>query len=90
MQDDRPPEQILAEIGNEARTAFNAELDFFKWRAGHENDDFPGVMKRYQQWLQAGEPFARSCARIAKEFPQHFVRLEEIVLPIQREIFGIE
>jgi hypothetical protein len=26
----------------------------------------------------------------ASELPQHFTRLEEIVLPIQREIFGAE
>jgi hypothetical protein len=90
MMDDRAVEQILAEIGNQARAAFNAELDFAEWRADHEHHDFPGMTKRYGQWVQASEPFARSCARIASEFPGHMERLEEIVLPIQREIFGTE
>jgi hypothetical protein len=31
MMDDRTPEQILAEIGNQARTAINAELDSVLW-----------------------------------------------------------
>jgi hypothetical protein len=43
-------------------------------------------MKWYLQWLEAAEPYAR----IAREFPQHMWRSEEIVLPIQREIFGSE
>jgi hypothetical protein len=47
-------------------------------------------MKRYLHWLEAAEPYARSYARIAGEFPQHMWRFKEIVLPIQREIFGTE
>jgi hypothetical protein len=46
--DDRTPDQILAEIGSQARTACNAELDFFEWRADHQHHDFPVFMKRYQ------------------------------------------
>jgi hypothetical protein len=34
--------------------------------------------------------FARSCPRIAREFTQYMGRLEEIVLPIKREIFRTE
>jgi hypothetical protein len=33
------PGQILAKVGSEARTAFNAELDFFEWRVDHEHRD---------------------------------------------------
>jgi hypothetical protein len=40
MRDERAPEQILAAVGNEARTAFNAELDFFEWRADNEGQNF--------------------------------------------------
>jgi len=90
VEDLRSPEQILTAVADEAKTAFNAELDFFEWRAEHESHDFPGLMKRYLQWVEAGEPFACSYARIAREFPQHMWRFKEIVLPIQREIFGTE
>jgi hypothetical protein len=39
---DHEPERILAKVGSEARGAFNAELDFFDWRADREHRDFPG------------------------------------------------
>jgi hypothetical protein len=90
VEDLRTPEQILTDVAKEAKIAFNAELYFFEWRADHESHDFPGFMKRYLHWLEAAEPYARSYARIAGEFPQHMWRFKEIVLPIQREIFGTE
>jgi hypothetical protein len=88
VEDIRSPEQILTDVAGEAKSAFSAELDFFEWRADHESHDFPGFMKL--QWLEAAEPYARSYARIAGEFPQHMWRFKEIVLPIQHEIFGTE
>jgi hypothetical protein len=90
VEDFRSPEQILANVANEAKIAFNAEMDFFEWRAEHEDHAFPAFMKRYLQWLRAAEPYARSYERIASAFPQHMWRFKEIVLPIQREIFGTE
>jgi hypothetical protein len=90
VEDLRSPEQILSKVADEAKTAFNAELDFFEWRADHKSHDFRGFMKRYLQWLEAAEPYAQSYARIEREFPQHVWRFKEIVLPIQREIFGTE
>lgn len=36
MKDDLAPESILAEIGDKAKNAFQAALDFFEWRADNE------------------------------------------------------
>jgi hypothetical protein len=90
VTDERTPEQILAEVANEAKTAFNAELDFFEWSADQEYHDFYEYVKRYLQWVDASEPYARSCNRIEIEFPRYLTRLEATVLPIQREILGTE
>jgi hypothetical protein len=90
LADERTPEQILADIANEAKTAFNAELDFFEWRADNAGQNFAEWMKRYSIYFAAGAPYARSYSRIEREFPQHMRRLEEIVLPIQHEILGTE
>ena len=80
MMDDRTPEQILLNVADEAKTAFNAEL-FFEWRADHEDHDFPGFMKRYLYWLQAAEPYARSYERIARESPMSPCSYSAIKMP---------
>jgi hypothetical protein len=89
VMDERTPEQILANVADEAKAAFKAELDFFEWRADHEHHDFYEYMKRHLEWIEASEPFARSCNRIVVQFPRYRTRFEEIVLPIQRELRGI-
>jgi hypothetical protein len=58
--------------------------------ADHEGQNFAEWMKRYSAYFSAGESYARGYSRIAREFPQHVRQLEEIVLPIQHEIFGTE
>jgi hypothetical protein len=90
MEDFRKVEQILADVANQAKAAFNAERDFFAWRADHEGRDFNEFMKRYLQWVAACEPYARSYNRIVTVFPRYLKRLEEIVLPIKHAIFGTE
>jgi hypothetical protein len=90
LADQRTPEQILANVAEEAKAAFNAELDFFEWRSANAGQNFAEWMKRYSVYITAGEPYARSYSRIEREFPQHMRRLEEIVLPIQHEILGGE
>jgi hypothetical protein len=90
MNDDRTPEQILSNVAGEARIAFNAEVAFFEWREDNEGQNFGEWMRRYSAYFAAGEPYARSYLRIATDFPQHMWRFKEIVLPIQREIFGTE
>jgi hypothetical protein len=90
VEDFRTAEQILSNVANEAKAAFNAEMDFFEWRADHEGHDFHEWNKRYLRWVAAGEPYSRSYNRIAMVFPRYLKRLQEIVLPIKREIFGTE
>jgi hypothetical protein len=51
--DERTPDQILADVADEAKAAFNPELDFFERRADHGDHDFYEFSKRYLQWVEA-------------------------------------
>jgi hypothetical protein len=92
VTDERTPEQIPANVAEEAMVAFIAELDFFEWRADSAGQNFAEWMKRHSVCFAAGESYARSYSRTEREFPQHMRRLEEIVLPIQHqhEMLGTE
>jgi hypothetical protein len=59
-------------------------------RADNEPAPFKTFMEKYLEWVDCSEPYADSYARIAREFPGYIGTLEEIVLPIKREIFGTE
>ena len=87
---DYTPGEILALIGEQAKIAFQAELDFFDWRADNESAPFKTYMDKYLEWVDCSEPYADSYARMASEYPQLMEKVEAIVLPIKREIFGTE
>jgi hypothetical protein len=87
---DYTPEEILALIGEQARIAFQAELDFFVRRADNEPAPFKTFMEKYVEWVDCSEPSADSYARITHEYPHLVEKIEEIVRPIQRKIFGTE
>jgi len=87
---DYTPDEILALIGEQARIAFQAEFDFFVWRADNEPAPFMTFMEKYLEWVDCSEPYADSYARIASEYPHLVGKIEAIVLPIKREIFGVE
>jgi hypothetical protein len=87
---DYTPEEILALIGEQAKIAFQAELDFFKWRADNEPAPFDAFMEKYLEWVDCSEPYADSYGRILNEYPHLMEKLKAIVLPIKSEIFGAE
>jgi hypothetical protein len=87
---DYTPDEILALIGEQAKIAFQAELDFFEWRADNEPVGFKTFMEKYLEWVDCSEPYADSYARIASEYPHLMEKVEAIVRPIKREIFGAD
>jgi hypothetical protein len=86
QQDTRDADTILATIAAEARAAWQAEFDFFEWRADHESTMSAEYFRRYAEWVERCEPYARSYARIAKTFPEQFLKLKAVLKPIQRVI----
>jgi len=87
---DYTPDEILALIGEQAKIAFQAELDFFEWRADNEPAPFKTFMEKFLEWVDCSEPYADSYGRIASEYPHLMEKIEAIVRPIKREIFGTE
>ena len=59
QQDTRDADTILATIEAEARAAWQAELDFFEWRADHESTMSAEFFRRYAEWVERCEPYAR-------------------------------
>jgi hypothetical protein len=51
--DERTPEQILANVADEDKTASNPELDFFEWHADHGHHDLDAFSNRFLQWVEA-------------------------------------
>jgi hypothetical protein len=47
-------------------------------------------MEKCLEWFDCGEPHADSYARIASKHPYPMEKVDEIVLPIKRAIFGID
>jgi hypothetical protein len=47
-------------------------------------------MEKYLEWVDCSEPYADSYARIARGHPHLMEKVEAIVLPIEREVFGSE
>ena len=90
LDDNCTPEEILAAIGEQAKIAFQAELDFFEWQVDNEPAHFEAFMDQYVQWHVCAEPLAESYLRIKSEYPQLMDKVEAIVVPIKREIFGTE
>jgi hypothetical protein len=96
--DDRPPQilldytpdEILALIAEQAKIAFQAELDFFEWRADNDPAPFDAFMEKYLEWVDCSEPYADSYTRISREHPHLMQKVESIVVPIKREIFGTD
>jgi len=89
MPDMRDAATLLQDLPTEFRRAFEAEVNFRRWRAGHPND-IVGLVNRYAAWVEAGEPFARSYRRLVSQYPEAIGRLSELLLPIQRQLLGSE
>jgi hypothetical protein len=89
-KDNATPDEIFALIGEQARIAFQAELDFFEWQADNGPAHFDEFMDHYVQWHFCAEPLAESYVRIKSEYPHLMEKIEAIVLPIQREILGTD
>jgi hypothetical protein len=51
--DERTPEQILANVADEDKTAFNPELVFFELRADNGHHDLDAFSNRFLQWVEA-------------------------------------
>lgn len=90
MKDDIAPQRILARIGDKAKNAFQAELDFFEWRADNESASFEQFMDRYLEYLICTDYYFDDYAKIRSEHPNLLGKLEAIVQPIRLEIFGTE
>jgi hypothetical protein len=88
VKDDLAPERILARIGDKANNAFQAELDFFEWRADNETAPFEQFMDRYLEYLIRADYYFDDYAKIRSEYPNLLGKLEAIVQPIRLEIFG--
>jgi hypothetical protein len=52
---DYTPDEILARIGEQAKVAFQAELDFFVWRANNDPAPFDAFMEKYLEWVDCSE-----------------------------------
>jgi hypothetical protein len=90
LDDNATSDEILAAIGEQAKIAFQAELDFFEWQVDNEPAHFDAFMDQYVQWHVRAEPLAESYMPITGEYPHLMDKVETIVLPIKREIFGTE
>jgi hypothetical protein len=60
---DYTPDEMLALVGQQAKIAFQAELDFFEWRADNEPTPFKSFMEKYLEWVDCSEPYADSFTR---------------------------
>jgi len=68
--------KFLALIGEQAKIAFQAELDFFELRADNEPTPFKTFMEKYLEWVDCSEPYADSYSRITSEYPHLVGRIE--------------
>jgi hypothetical protein len=85
-RDERDAESILLTIESEFRRALEAEQTFMAWRRDTPNAPFAERLRRYAAWAEASQPFAASYRRISTAFPGYMDRLQELLLPVLREI----
>jgi hypothetical protein len=86
--DTRDAETILASVESEFRRACEAQRDFLVWRANSPEAAFAESLRRYGEMVSKSEPWAASYRRISSAFPHLMDQVHELLLPIQREIFG--
>ena len=63
------PNEFLALIGEQAKIAFQAELDLFEWQADNQPAHFDEFMDQYVRWYFCAEALADSYMRIKSEYP---------------------
>jgi hypothetical protein len=85
-RDERDAESILSTIESEFRRTLEAEQTFMAWRRDTPNAPFAERLRRYAAWAEASEPFAASYRRISTAFRGYMDRLQELLLPVLREI----
>jgi hypothetical protein len=71
---DYTPDEILALIGEQAKIAFQAELDFFEWRADNDPAPFDAFMEKYVEWVDCSEPYADSYTRMRGNIRTSWIR----------------
>jgi hypothetical protein len=85
--DRQEAEEILANVPQQARTAFRALRDFFKWREDNMSALGTGeFMRKLADYATAGAPLAASYYKTEHEHPDLMGRLVAIVAPIEQEI----
>src|SRR5580700_1286207 len=85
-RDQRDAESIFLTIESEFRRTLEAEQAFMAWRRDTPNAPFAERLRRYAAWAEASQPFAASYRRISTAFPGYMDRLQELLLPVLREI----
>jgi hypothetical protein len=76
--------QLLDELPAQFRAAMEADLEFREWCAANKFN--PEFMRRFAFFVEASEPYAQAYREIADKFPQALQRVNDLLLPIQREI----
>jgi hypothetical protein len=83
-------EEILARIGEEAKAAFQAELDFYRWRVKNMSAPIKEFMNRCADYSVRAGPLLTSYRKLESEHPQLMAKADAIILPIQHEMFGAD
>ena len=79
--------RLLADLPAQFRAAMRAEVDFYIWRAAHKHGSFVEFARRLAEFVKASEPYADAYEAIRRDFPSALGRVNEMLLPIQREYF---
>ena len=83
-------EEILTRIGAEAKAAFEAEIDFYRWRVRNMSAPIKEFMNRCADYSVRAGPLLTSYAKLQSEHPQLMAKADAIILPIQQEMFGAD
>ena len=83
-------DEILARIGEEAKAAFQAELDFYRWRVKNMSAPIKEFMHKCADYSVQAGPLLTSYRKLESEHPQLLARADAIILPIQHEMFGAD
>jgi hypothetical protein len=83
-------DDILARIGGEAKAAFEAEVDFYRWRVKNMSAPIKEFMNRCEDYSVRAGPLLTSYRKLESEHPQLMAKADAIIRPIQQEMFGAD
>jgi len=80
--------KLLSELPAQFGAAMEAELEFQAWCAENKLGLLPDFARRFAVFVEASEPYAKAYREIEAKFPTAIERVNDLLLPIQREYFG--